>query len=309
MKWTDAYEHSGWTITVPVKLVHAIGAKGALLVAQLFYWKGKQENTDGWIYKTKSELGQETGLSRWEQDACTAELKKKGILETRYDRLEHRLYYRVHKEALDTIMEADLPSESGFSTFGKAEKPLSRKRDSRFPENRKTTFVINNQEITTRETTTTEHQGCKQPLPKAKKNVVVVSSGIDEEEASISKEIELFGNEFGLSGKQCAEVIGYAKNKGLPYVKEKAEVTTSEPRKNLARAFLAALRDDWQKKKASQKKEKRAPKAAEPDGWREYIREHYPKANVGSNRRFSELPPDIQAEVLEAGSSSEHSVS
>jgi hypothetical protein len=43
MKWTEAYEHSGWTIVVPVKLIHAIGAKGAILVAQLFYWSGKQQ--------------------------------------------------------------------------------------------------------------------------------------------------------------------------------------------------------------------------------------------------------------------------
>ena len=53
MKWTDAYERSGWTITVPVKLIHAIGAKGAILVAQLFYCMGKEQAEDVWIYKTK----------------------------------------------------------------------------------------------------------------------------------------------------------------------------------------------------------------------------------------------------------------
>jgi hypothetical protein len=53
MKWTDAYERSGWTIAVPAKLIHAIGA---ILVAQLFYWMGKEQAEDGWIYKTKEEL-------------------------------------------------------------------------------------------------------------------------------------------------------------------------------------------------------------------------------------------------------------
>lgn len=67
MKWTDAYEHSGWSIAVPVKLIHAIGAKGAILVAQLFYWSGKQQAEEGWIYKTQIDLEKETGLSRHEQ--------------------------------------------------------------------------------------------------------------------------------------------------------------------------------------------------------------------------------------------------
>jgi hypothetical protein len=61
MKWTEAYEHSGWTIVVPVKLIHAIGAKGAILVAQLFYWSGKEQSGEGWIYKTQLDLENETG--------------------------------------------------------------------------------------------------------------------------------------------------------------------------------------------------------------------------------------------------------
>ena len=113
MKWTDTYEHSSWSITVPVKLVHAIGAKGAVLIAQLFYWKGKQENTDGWIYKTKCELEQETGLTRWEQDTCTAELKKKGILETRYDRLEHRRVRQTSQPTAAHGLYLPLPRAKG----------------------------------------------------------------------------------------------------------------------------------------------------------------------------------------------------
>jgi len=80
MKWTEAYEHTGWTIVVPVKLIHAVGAKGAIFLAQLFYWRGKQQDPEGWIYKTKAELEAETGLSRYEQDTCVTELKKKRVL-------------------------------------------------------------------------------------------------------------------------------------------------------------------------------------------------------------------------------------
>ena len=79
MKWTEAYEHSGWTIVVPVKLIHAIGAKGAILVAQLFYWSGKQQSEEGWIYKTQLDLEKETGLfaTRTKQMPWGAEEKER----------------------------------------------------------------------------------------------------------------------------------------------------------------------------------------------------------------------------------------
>jgi hypothetical protein len=54
MKGSEAYEHSGWTIAIPVKLIHAISAKGAILVSKLFYGKGKELSEDGWIYKKES---------------------------------------------------------------------------------------------------------------------------------------------------------------------------------------------------------------------------------------------------------------
>jgi hypothetical protein len=127
MKWTDAYERSGWTIALPVKLIHAIGAKGAILVAQLFYWMGKEQAEDGWIYKTKEELEKETGLSRHEQNTCVEDLKKKKVLETRYDRLDHRLYYKICREALNDIMDADTPSESRKADLGESGKRIARK--------------------------------------------------------------------------------------------------------------------------------------------------------------------------------------
>jgi hypothetical protein len=170
MKWTEAYEHSGWTIVVPVKLIHAIGAKGAILVAQLFYWSGKQQSEEGWIYKTQLDLEKETGLSRHEQNNCVEDLKKKNVLETRYERLDHRLYYRINRDALDEIMEADLPSEIRKTDFGKSENRISPKRESGSREIGKTAFGIKNQENTTenthtRKTTTTISQNSTRNSP------------------------------------------------------------------------------------------------------------------------------------------------
>jgi hypothetical protein len=84
-------------------------------------WIGK-EHADGWIFKTKAELEQETGLSRHEQGTCPAELKKKRALETSYDRLEHKLFYRINFDRLDELMAAD--------SLAKAEKRLSGKPEN-----------------------------------------------------------------------------------------------------------------------------------------------------------------------------------
>jgi hypothetical protein len=52
--------------------------------------------------------------------------------------------------------------------------------------------------------------------------------------------------EFGLSGKQRQRVTEFFESHGQGYVRSKAEIVRSEPRKNAAGALLAALRDDWQ---------------------------------------------------------------
>jgi hypothetical protein len=51
---------------------------------------------------------------------------------------------------------------------------------------------------------------------------------------------------FGLSGKHRQTVTEFFELHGQTYVRSKAEIVRSEPRKNAAGALLAALRDDWQ---------------------------------------------------------------
>src|SRR5262249_31998451 len=185
MKWSEAYEHSGWTIVVPVKLIHAIGAKGAILVAQLFYWSGRQQSEDGWIYKTQVDLENETGLSRHEQNKCVEYLKKKNVLETRYERLDHRLYYRINRDALDEIMEADSPSEIRKTDFGKSEKRISGNPENHFPEIRKTAFGNIEQENTTENTdkrNDDDDETKLHPLLPTKQPVVVASSWPDDDD-------------------------------------------------------------------------------------------------------------------------------
>jgi hypothetical protein len=272
MKWSEAYEHSGRTITVPVKLIHAIGPKGALFIAQLFFWKGKQKDEEGWIYKTKLELEEETGLSRWEQDKCVEDLKKKKILETKYDRLDHRLHYRIHTDTLDAIMEADSPSESGKTTFGKAEKPLSGNPESHFGESRKTAFGIKKQENTTEMThkkNDDDDQSKLHAQVAANQSVVVASSwpGDDDEPTEI---VEKLTEKLKLSYDQSKTVQFYLDQDGKGYVLEKLQITRSKDLRNAAGFFIRALEKDYRepvtnRRPAPPPKKKRVePKPQEP---------------------------------------------
>jgi hypothetical protein len=98
----------------------------------LLYWEGKQSDSERWIHKSLEQIGSETGLSRYEQEGVRRTLEKAGILESRYERLEHRLYFRVNLARLSDRWEAQYPgsetqenndslSESGKPAFGKTD--------------------------------------------------------------------------------------------------------------------------------------------------------------------------------------------
>lgn len=70
---------------------------------------------------------------------------------------------------------------------------------------------------------------------------------------------------YGLSQVQAEKVRTYVHSKGAAYVREKMAVVDREPRANVARALLAALRDDWQpSRKAGSGKSKAEPSASKP---------------------------------------------
>jgi plasmid replication initiation protein len=50
---------------------------------------------------------------------------------------------------------------------------------------------------------------------------------------------------FRLNHDQEKKIAGYIKNRGIEYVREKLTLTELEPRENVARFFMAALRDDF----------------------------------------------------------------
>ena len=65
---------------------------------------------------------------------------------------------------------------------------------------------------------------------------------------------------YGLSQVQADKVGKYVQSRGAAFVREKMAVVDREPRSNVARALLAALRDDWQlPRKAGSSKPKAEP--------------------------------------------------
>jgi hypothetical protein len=273
MKWTEAYEHSGWTIVVPVKLIHAIGAKGAILVAQLFYWSGKQQSEEGWIYKTQLDLEKETGLSRHEQNKCLEELKKKDVLETRYERLDHRLYYRINRDALDEIMEADLPSEIRKTDFGKSENRISPKRESGSREIGKTAFGTIEQKNTTENTHKKNDDDDQSKLHAqlpTKHPVVVVASSWPGDDDDPTEIVEKLTEKLKLSYDQSKTVQFYLDQDGKGYVLEKVRITRSKDLRNAGGFFIRALEKDYRepltntKPPPSPKKKRVEPKPEEP---------------------------------------------
>ena len=113
-------------------------------------------------------------------------------------------------------------------------------------------------------------------------------------------EIARISVEFALNSKQTEALADYISRDGIAYVLEKAEIVRSEPRQNAARAFIAALRDDWKKPAAIGVGEGKAkkPKKEYPSTWREFLLAKYPGASLPEI--FWNLPESIQKECWDS---------
>ena len=78
------------------------GVKATVLFCQLYYWS-ERANESGWFYKSQEELVAETGETVDELRAARKDLAEKGVVQSRYARIEHRLYFRIDRERLDAL--------------------------------------------------------------------------------------------------------------------------------------------------------------------------------------------------------------
>ena len=155
MKLSDFLENVGRPIAYYPRLAQVVGGiKAAVFLCQLIYWRGKESDKHGWIYKTAEGWEEETGLSYREQAYARRELKRLKLVEEKHDRINHRMYYRLSLDDLNNLWDAQFPN---------LQKRNSGTDKSATPQLTKVQSVNRNTEITA-ETTDIESL----PAPKAR---------------------------------------------------------------------------------------------------------------------------------------------
>ncbi|EJJ0154944.1 hypothetical protein NHJ42_003336 [Salmonella enterica] len=93
-----------------------VGITGALLLSQIVYWQNRMEGQ--WFYKTQTDLEEETGLTRYEQEGARKKLVSCGVLEEAKRGIPAKLYFRVNHERLEEL----LVGENQHAGMGKTNK-------------------------------------------------------------------------------------------------------------------------------------------------------------------------------------------
>lgn len=128
MKITEFLQDVGRPVAYYPSLRRITGSTNAtILLCQFIYWRGKESDQDGWLYKDSDEIEQETGLSYNEQKTARKNLIDAGLIEEYYARLDHQMKFRVILDAVNTswgIAETNVP-ESHNVPLGNSTKQLS----------------------------------------------------------------------------------------------------------------------------------------------------------------------------------------
>lgn len=122
-------------------------------------------------------------------------------------------------------------------------------------------------------------------LPARAQMELTLSSESPIVDPKTRKILSELAEEFGLSRAQETALEGYVIREGLDYLLEKAQIVRSEPRANAGRAFIAALKADWQRPVKIEQKKASAKVVTEPPGWREWIGKKYPNARIPDSFR------------------------
>ena len=133
MKLTDFLTDTGRPVAYFPKLKKLTGSTTAtILLCQFIYWRGKEKDPNGWLYKDSDEIEEETGLSYNEQKTARKKLRDAGLLKEHYARLDHQMRFLIDIEAINdkwVKLHTNVP-ESDDSTFGKNEMSPSLKPET-----------------------------------------------------------------------------------------------------------------------------------------------------------------------------------
>lgn len=106
MKLTDFLDDIGRPIAYYPAMRHVAGSCTAgILLCQLLYWRGKQADPLGWIYKSQSHIEEETGLSRPEQETARQKLRDRKILREKKQGIPCKLHYLLDLDRINQLWE------------------------------------------------------------------------------------------------------------------------------------------------------------------------------------------------------------
>lgn len=116
MRLSDFLDDLGRPVAYFPKLALCLGNVNAtILLCQLFYWEGKQDDQiEGWIYKTQKEICEETGLSRRESDTARKVLRSKKIITDKLRGVPPKIHFLLHRKPLDDLWDEWRKSPNQF---------------------------------------------------------------------------------------------------------------------------------------------------------------------------------------------------
>jgi|GEM_PF-3950905 len=126
MKFTEIVKEAGRPIAYYPSLGELIGTDEAIFLLQLLYWTGKQEDRDGWIHKSGEQLYEEIRQQYRMQNRVRKNLVALKLIEERYVREHHRLYFRVCEDAINDLW--DRADSEGMRGYRPDYKPLKGKK-------------------------------------------------------------------------------------------------------------------------------------------------------------------------------------
>ena len=131
---SEALKRLGRPVVFIPALARIIGIKEAIVLAQLVYWTPRSRNEQGWIYKSAEDMEEETSLTYREQCRVRKSLRSRGLIEERFKREEHRLYFRVIPDGIDRLTtDGGAPDKTSDAHLTKGQTALHQTSSGSLP--------------------------------------------------------------------------------------------------------------------------------------------------------------------------------
>jgi len=100
------------TIAVHPTIIRAVGSvKLGVLWSQFLYWHGKGEDPDGWIYKTRNDIEEETALTRREQETARRKGRDLGLIEEKLAGNPAKVHYRININRMAELLQKQIEKQ------------------------------------------------------------------------------------------------------------------------------------------------------------------------------------------------------